>query len=121
MDYWLEEDKDKSIKDFYLTKINEDRDTIFIKLVFADDSLIAANLEDYDSVNINIIRPDLFIDAETGISLSRSEAWGIPLVRQYSDAEIAITKAFEEAVERVVNITLALYALLLMLAGKIAG
>ena len=124
LDYWVnQEDKDKSIKDFYLTKVSEDRDTIFIKIVFTNSTFIAQQPSDRDSMNVKVIRPDLFIDAVTGISLSLSDStkFAVPLVPQLSDAELAEIEAITKAVAQAVNMTLVIYAFLLLLAGKVAG
>ena len=66
------EGDEKQISNYFLTKVSND--TLEIQVDFLDFKTISADINFKDRLMVNITHPELFIDAETGISLETGQA-----------------------------------------------
>ena len=91
----LESDtQDKSIKDYYLSGVGSKH--VDIQIVFAKASDITTELNDPDRLEIIIVSPEIFIDAQTGRTLTlNGQKQFTRLGRQYSAKDLAEVESQE--------------------------
>ena len=106
-DAHLEQDLDKSISRYTLDSYDESQLTIGVE--FSDSNAISIDLIDADELEIEILRPDVFIGADTGYQQLEKDLpfdlQNIKITPQISQAELEF---IEEAADIVKNVGVAL-------------
>ena len=68
--FWASQEEDKSIKDYYLSEVSDNK--VYIQIDFSSINEISPDLDYPDELLVNILRPEFFIEAETGRPMSSS-------------------------------------------------